>query len=144
MQNQPKKESKMDIEFPIEVKEITFGQQPTHRPDLLFGGKCGDMVAVRPCDEEHKGKTFLGVLLGEFALSVGASFNKETGSLKVRSSFHNPMMFVPELNKVVWGCGSWWGKIEKESDLRQITDADIQNVWYVRALKQITEAEKKV
>lgn len=50
----------------------------------------------------------------------------------------NPAIWVPELEKVVWGDSSWWGPIEKKEDAeRLITDADIQNVWYVKALKRL-------
>ena len=47
------------------------------------------------------------------------------------------MIFVPELNEVVWGCGSFWQKIRSKEQLKNITDGDINNVWYVKALKQI-------
>jgi hypothetical protein len=49
------------------------------------------------------------------------------------------MIFIPEVNEVVWGCGSWWGKIKSEDDLKTITDEDINNVWYVKALNQLEE-----
>lgn len=129
------------MEFPITVNSVEFEEADPLRPKLLFGGACGDMVAVRPCADEFEGKTFLGVLLGEMPLTVGVAFNKETGSLHVRRQLYNPAIFIPERNAVVFGCGSWWGKIKNESQLRQITDNDIQNVWYVKALEQLVPAE---
>jgi hypothetical protein len=39
------------------------------------------------------------------------------------------------------GYESWWGQINSPEELKAITDVDIQNVWYVKALKEM--AEKK-
>lgn len=125
------------MEFPITVSKIEFEKDETLRPELLFGGSCGDMVSVRPCAEEYENKTFLGVLIGEVALGQGCRFNKETGELIIHRATHNPAIFIPDRNAVVYGCGSWWGKIKDEKQLREITDNDIQNVWYVKALNQI-------
>lgn len=126
-----------NIEFPLTVTGIEFAPAETLNPNLLFGGRCGDMVSVRPCGEQYNGKTFLGVLIGEIALSQIVQLNEETGVLTVGKSLHNPAIFVPDLNTVIYGCGSWWGKIKSKDDLRQITDGDIGNVWYVKALKQL-------
>jgi hypothetical protein len=35
----------MPIEFPITVNAIEYADTDYHRPKLLFGGQCGDMVA---------------------------------------------------------------------------------------------------
>lgn len=128
------------MEYPIEVTGIKFKERDVLEPKCLFGGECGDMVAVRPCGDEYEGKTFLGVLLGAIAISQGASFNKETGELEVYQAMHNPAIFIPDRNAVVYGCGSWWGRIEREEQLQDITDNDIENVWYVKALKQLEES----
>jgi len=53
---------------------------------------------------------------------------------------HNPMIFIPEHNAVVFGCESWWDRIKDESHLRAITDADIENVWHVKALRWLAAA----
>lgn len=50
-------------------------------------------------------------------------------------------MFVPELGRIVWGCGSWWHKIKSEDDLRQITDDDIDKVCYVQLAKRFFPSE---
>lgn len=55
------------------------------------------------------------------------------------NDFTNPAIFVPEFNEIIWGAESWWSKIESPDDLKQITDADIENAWYVKALKKIEE-----
>ena len=128
----------MTLKFPITVNAIRFDQSELnahYRERALFGGKCGDFVAVRPCDERFEGKTFLGVLIGTIPLSQGVQFNPENGELTVRRLMHNPMIFIPERACVVFGCESWWGRIKDEKHLRQITQADIENVWYVKALE---------
>ena len=49
----------------------------------------------------------------------------------------NPVIFIPDLMRVVLGIESWWVVIKKPKDLKKITDADIQNVWYAKALKSM-------
>lgn len=132
-----------DIQFPITVQALAFEGDEVYRPTLLFGGKCGDFVSVRPVGDKYQKKTFLGILIGEVALSMGVRWHEKAGKLEVARYGHNPMIFIPELNEVVWGCGSWWGKIQSEEQLRQITDNDIENVWYVRAMKALAEREKE-
>lgn len=118
---------------------IRFGDDRTYHPKLLWGGQCGDVVGVRPVDPELNNKTFLGVLLGEIALYPSVSYQADEQSLIVRMGSYNPAIFIPELNRVVFGIESWWGKIQSEDQLHQITDEDITNVWYVKALKQLQE-----
>lgn len=97
----------------------------------------GSWVAVRPCAKEHEGKTYLGVLLGDAALSVSTRYDPKTRALGFEPFHHNPAMYVPDIKKVIYGCGSWWSVIESPEDLKKITDTDIENVWYVRALKEL-------
>lgn len=133
----------MSLKFPITVNAVIFERSPMSEPyqeKLLFGGQCGDFVAVRPCDAKFEGKTFLGVLIGSIPLSQGVQFNAATGELTVRRHMHNPMIFIPEHSTVVFGCGSWWGRIKDETQLRSITNADIANVWYVKALQWLSDS----
>lgn len=130
-----------EIQFPITVESIKFGDGENYHPKLLFRGKCGDMVSVRPCGDKFDGKTFLGVLIGEVPLSISARWNRESATLTIERSMFNPMIFIPEVNEVVFGCGSWWTRIKSEDQLRKITDHDIANVWYVKALNQLEGAK---
>lgn len=130
------------MKFPITVTGIKFDERRTYEPKALFGGECGQFVSIRPCAPEHNGKTFLGILLGEIASTQACQLAKN-GELTVSNTMHNPAIFVPDLNKVVFGFESWWGKIKKPEDLEQITDADISNVWYVKALEQLTSKEQE-
>lgn len=125
------------IEYPIKVEKIE--TQP-----IKFDSWCcemGKLVAVRPCGDEYKGKTFLGFFLGELPLTTSVSYNESQGILKV-STIGNPAMFVPELGKIIWGCGSWWNEINSKDELKQITDIDIDNVWYVKLAKALSDKEK--
>ena len=99
--------------------------------------KPGDFVKVRPCADDCGGKTFLGVLIGDVAMSVSAGFDKETGKLTIGRCFYNPAILVPSLQRVVYGMESWWGRIESPDDLREIADHDIDSVWYLQALKHL-------
>jgi hypothetical protein len=129
------------IRYPIEVHGITFSGEP-----LQTGPKAGRWVAVRPCappdllapdGKPINGRTFLGVYLGDLALGTRANFHTSEGILESGFSQHNPAMWVPDLRRVVLGCGSWWRLLERPSDLAEIADADIQSVWYVRALRDL-------
>ena len=132
------------IECPIEVSEIKVNPlyRNPNKPDGPFGGKCGAFVSVRPCEEKYKGKTFLGIMLGDLPYEVIISHDKKTKKLEI-SPFSNPAIFLPEFNEIVWGIKSWWETIEKEEDLHEITDKDIQNVWYVKALKAMQEKKNE-
>lgn len=122
--------------YPIEVHGITHTGEVVGRS---FSRRYapGAWVAVRPCAEDARGKTYLGVYLGDLALGAGASFHRATGVLEIRLGHHNPAIWVPDLKRIVFGAESWWGVLEGPEDLRQISDADIQNIWYVQALKSL-------
>lgn len=100
----------------------------------VLSEKAGYLVTVRPCGEEYKNKTYLGFYIGDVA--HGASLKTLKKKLQVHFSSHNPAIFVPELGKIIYGYESWWGRVKSEKDLKDITDADIMNVWYVKALME--------
>ena len=124
------------IEYPITVNEIE------NRTIDFRGLGCeqGSLVAVRPCGDEYGKKTYLGFYLGDLPLQNTISFNEEKGILKV-GTHNNPAIFVPELGRIIWGCGSWWHEIKSMDELREITDDDISNVWYVKMAKSLSLIE---
>jgi hypothetical protein len=127
------------IEYPITVNKIEFiDSSDPIRPDRIYGAKPGSWVSVRPVGND---KTYLGIMLGDYEPPM-ASFHPETGVLTIAKSIGNPAMWVPDLGRVIMGWGSWWGEIKSPNDLHQISDADIQNVWYVKAIKDLAEAAK--
>jgi hypothetical protein len=122
--------------YPIIVQRLSFRADTRVLQPNLFGRS--GWVAVRPCSDDAEGKTFLGYLLGDLAQSASVSLTRD-GTLNIGFGAHNPAMFVPDLGRVVMGYESWWSQIKTEADLRQITDADITNVWYVKALAALRE-----
>jgi hypothetical protein len=107
------------------------------KPALFARG--ATWVAIRPVDNK---RTYLGFLLGDMARGAGVRYDRESGVLSVSPGSHNPAIWVPDLGRVVYGFESWWGVLKGPDDLRKITDADIQSVWYVRALKDLEERVK--
>ena len=97
-------------------------------------------VSVRPVDEEYAGKTFLGILIGRAPLGVRTAYDEENRVLHLKPSFHNPCIWIPDLERIVFGAGSWWAPIKSPEDLRKISDTDIENVWYVKALRALETA----
>jgi hypothetical protein len=97
----------MPIKFPISVKSLKIDEfyKDSSSPWTL-GGKCGDLVKVRPCADEYKNKTYLGILLGDLPVGTFVSFDKKTGKMEIMP-YKNPAIFVPALGKIIWGCGSW-------------------------------------
>src|SRR3989339_692358 len=127
------------IKYPITVKKIKIEPlyQDMNQPNKPGGmHTTGELVSIRPCADEYGGKTYVGIFLGELPISLSAFYNKETEELELMG-YDNPAIFVPALGKIIWGCESWWGSIKNPEDLRQITDEDIDNVWYVKALKEM-------
>lgn len=124
------------IEYPVTIQGLDVEKFDY---DFSLGHEKGCFVAVRPCDEELDNKTYLGIYLGELPLHPMVSLSDEK-ILKV-SSMTNPAIFVPELKKIVWGCGSWWKEIESEDDLTDITDLDINNTFYVKMLREMLKGD---
>lgn len=124
------------IEYPITVNAI-LTEEPYENP-IRKPGLC----AIRPCGDEYQGKTFLGIYLGDMASTPTARYNIETKELTL-GKMTNPAIFIPELNKVVWGYESWWHKIEKPEDLTQINNQDIDGQWYVALAKAMASNDKK-
>lgn len=118
-----------------EVRDVITPNQPIR--EGFLGEKVGEMVLIRPCAPEYGRKTFIGFYLGEIA--TGANMGIKEEKVMVEFSGHNPAIFVPELGKIIYGFESWWGPIESEEDFKKITDEDIQNVWYVKLLKLMSE-----
>lgn len=104
--------------------------------------KCGTPVKVRPCADKYGDKTYFGILLGNIPLSIRTSIDKNE-TLTIKRGMYNPAIYIPELKDIVFGCGSWWGEIKSEDELKElITDETINNVWYVRLLSGKGNGEK--
>lgn len=124
------------MEFPLLVNTIDY--KCNHFTSLH---PVGVPVIVRPVNNNPDEKSYFGILLGDVPTDGAAFYNKSTHIL----SFHmnsNPGIFVPELCKIVYGYESWWRRIETEDDLKNaITDEAIQNVFYMRMLKDMLKGD---
>lgn len=126
------------IEFLLRLSDLKDVVYPKNNIiEARFGNKIGTLVQIRPCGEDYQGKTYLGFYLGDIARSFSFAISED--NIQCNWSRHNPAIFVPELKKIVYGYESWWQVIRSEDQLRQISDDDIQNVWYVKLLKQEIE-----
>lgn len=122
-----------EVALPVEVEDIRwmgkfFDEHPTC--------PTGTFVSIRPCAEEYANKTYLGIMIGDIAAQHSVFYNPKTKRVSVYVG-SNPAIFVPDLNKVIFGYESWWGPIESPEHLRKITNDDIQNIWYVKAMKTL-------
>jgi hypothetical protein len=120
------------IEMLVDASEIKEFEHPSNKA-LRMGS--GSLVSVRPCGEEYGDKTYLGFLIGELALGSSITIT-EDNKIQCNWSSHNPAIFVPELGEVIMGISSWWSKIESEEDFKKISNNDIENVWYVKLMKE--------
>lgn len=115
------------------MKEVLHPKnKPMRRP--LFDRQ-GQLVRVMPCAEKYEKKTFLGFLVGELAMGSEISITED--KIQLGWTHYNPAIFVPELGEIIMGCESWWSEIKSEEELKQITDTEIENVWYVKMLKNL-------
>ena len=133
-ENCPDYESRY-IEYPIQVNSIKCDKMKQ-----LMMGRAGSLVKIRPCNEEYGGKTYLGLYLGNQPWSQRVSYDKKSGELTVGMTT-NPAIYVFGLQRIIFGAESWWSIIENPEELKDITDEDISNQWYVKALKAIHKDE---
>lgn len=99
--------------------------------------KNNSIVEIRPCEDKYQGKTYLGVLLGNFPQSVKGKI--DNGILKISANMHNPLIYIFETNSLVFGSDSFWRKIKNVEDLNNITEDEITNTWYIKLLKEILQ-----
>lgn len=127
------------LEFPIAVKEVVTNEIE-YNEGLMHN--MGSLVKIRPCGEEYGNKTYLGFYIGDMPTHVYSSYNPESNILTIKNST-NPAIFVPELKKIIFGYESWWGEIKNEEELKEITNEDIDNIWYVKLFKKLNLSNKE-
>jgi hypothetical protein len=134
-----------ELKFPVEISGIDFKLDPPIKHDSWQAKRrpVGTFVAIRSCKEGHGDKTYLGILVGWVPIHASASFDKATKRLTFMNTGENPAIYVFDLRQVILGCESWWGPIKDEAHLKQITNDDISNVWYVKALKALSEKSEE-
>jgi len=129
--------------LPAKIKSVDLHPE-THvwEKPVISSGHLGKFVSIRPCAENYEGKTFLGLYIGDIALSFGYSIS-DKGTMEITHGHHNPAIYVFDLKTIIFGCESWWTPIEDEDQLHKITDEDIDNIWYVKALKEISRQNEE-
>lgn len=115
------------IQYPIQVKNIDV-KQP------YLWGTPGTPVAVRLAGDNDS-KTYLGLSLGEIPWITSCSYNREKEELNIMTA-SNPAIYVFALNRIVYGAESWWRRLTSPDDLKDITDDDINSVWYMQLLRE--------
>lgn len=121
------------------VAQVLMHTDPYHAEPIRTGWRKPCWVKIRPCAEIYEDKTYLGIYIGEVAQGFTTAYNPETEDLMIGFSSFNPGIFVPALEKVIYGNASWWGALKTPEDLKEITDGDINDVWYMQALKALSE-----
>lgn len=119
------------IEFPLDVETI---RNKFIEPSNLFK-RDFTYVAIMLASEEE---THLGIYIGDLAMDISISYSDKDKELSI-FPMSNPAIFVPNLKRVVFGAESYWREIEGPEDLDKITNADIENTWYIKALKSFGE-----
>lgn len=112
-------------------------------PPLFRQSDAGKFVSVRPAGKEHADKTYLGIYMGDMPyldmqIVERPEHNDKALRISRRDSYGNPAIYVPTLNQIFYGVESWWGVIKSPDQLRKISDADINSVWYVQALESLS------
>lgn len=128
------------LPHPISRVEVDVAlKRPLRLSDSAFPPmKVGSYVSLRLADGGGDTKTYLGIYMGD--LPIGIALGIRTGDedvLVVKSAMTNPAIYVPDLRQLHYGLESWWGAIKSPEELREITNADINNVWYVQAMREL-------
>ncbi len=122
-----------EIIFKVKISTIKKVYHPTNR--AYRQSKKTGLVRITPCAKEYKGKTYIGVCVGDIA--SGSSVSIKDKEISCNFSFYNPAIFVPDLGKIILGCESWWGKLDNIEDFKEISKDEIEGVWYVKLFKAI-------
>lgn len=119
------------IEYPISVTKIKNNKDEYD----LYHEYVGQACEVRIADEKQ---THIGIHLGSLPTGIVSSYDQKTGILE-NNMMNNPAIFVPTLKRIVWGYESWW-RVLKEDDVPQgISDADIDEIPYVKLLRSMAK-----
>lgn len=114
---------KQKLKTPTEIQEIEI-EYTRKEKDLFY--KNGTLVRIQPIKKEYKGKTYLGILIGQIQVGTGVRVYEKEKRIKI-SPKYNTAIYVPELKEIILGVESWWSTIEKPEQLKQITTEEIQS-----------------
>lgn len=124
------------IEYPIVVDEIKIEKLEGY---CMYNA--GIPVKIRPCGKEYEEKTYLGMYLGDQPWANRVSYNDESKVLTVKAAT-NPAIYVFSLHKIIYGAESWWSPIKDPEEMKDITDKEINNTWYMQLLNAMSSETK--
>lgn len=126
------------IEYPITVNKINLDK----KYEAYDSHKRGMLVAIRPYNKAYNDKTYAGVYLGDMVYAPHITYNENTKEISV-GGMRNPAIYVFELKKIIYGMESFWQPITSIDDIKDISDDDINNQFYVQMLKAMYPALNK-
>lgn len=127
------------IEYPITVNKIEIDDFDFN--DSMRRQDVGKLVKIRPCGAKYNNKTYLGIFLGYLPMHPYVTWDESNNILHIKP-MHNPAIFIPETQEVIFGAESWWGIVENEDEITDISDETINNQWYVKLLRGIGEKKE--
>lgn len=110
------------IEYPCTINRIENKKIPSNQECLEFA-KIGSFVWIEPCGEEYQDKKYIGILLGNLPIFINTTLDKN--QVLNNHCVMNPAIFVPELNKIIYGCESWWCVIQNTKHLADTLIIDL-------------------
>lgn len=139
--NKDEYELKGESSLPLEIHKIQFHKDERSDP------KTGSIVAIRPCAEKYNDETFLGIYIGCLSIQSHPFIKREKIDGNDHNTLHiydhqNPAIYVFKLKKIIYGIESYWKIIRNVDEFEELTDNDIENVWYVKLLKKMAENEQ--
>lgn len=90
--------------------------------------------------KKYEGKTYLGLYLGDQPRIPNISYDEDKKVLTV-GAIHYPAIYVFALKEIIFGNESWWCKINSPEDMKDISEEEIDNTWYVKLLKTMCQEE---
>lgn len=123
------------IEYPIQVNSIE-----TEKLEGIRMYASGCLVQIKPCAKKYNGKTYLGLYLGDLPWMNNISYDEDAKILNV-GTINNPAIYVFALKKILFGAESWWCKIDSPEDMKDISEEEIDDTWYVKLQKTMCQEE---
>lgn len=123
------------IEYPIQVNAI---ESEKLEGMMMYASGC--LVRIKPCAKKYEGKTYLGLYLGDQPRIPSVSYDEDKKVLTVRA-VNYPAIYVFALKEIIFGNESWWCKINSPEDMKDISEEEINNTWYMKLLKAMCKEE---
>jgi hypothetical protein len=123
-----------DFEYPITINSLKIFSGISNVEKATVGAPVKVRIAGE--DDTHDG-FYLGELQTDTPLVAFYPKSKELRLVARR----NPALFVPKLNRIVWGMESWWAFVGPGEEKKSISDADIEDTVYVKMMKAMEDRD---